>query len=110
LTSTITKEITVGVGKARIPVHCYPNPAATQTTFKYALPEGTATATLYIFDITGRLVFHHPVTGTEYTWDLRSDAGEDLPNGPYFYYIIAKDGNGKVIARSGIGKLVIQRS
>ena len=110
LTATATKEITVGAGKPTVSVHCFPNPASTATTFKYDLPDGTDKATLYVFNITGKLVFHHDVTGTEYTWDLKSDGGADLPNGPYFYYIIARDSQGKWIARSKLGKLVIQRS
>jgi len=112
LSHTVTKQITVRPGKPAVVVHCYPNPASTETTFTYTLPSGTAEATLRVFDIRGRLVFHHelPLTPGEYTWDLKSDAGEDLPNGPYFYYIVAYDAQGKRIARSKIGKLVIQRS
>ena len=110
LTATLTKEITVAAGPPSVLVHCFPNPASTATTFQYTLPSGTDKATLYIFDITGKLVFHHDVTGTEYTWDLKSDNDVDLPNGPYFYYIIARDADGKRIARSDIEKLVIQRS
>ncbi|MGQ9601281.1 MAG: PKD domain-containing protein, partial [Candidatus Bipolaricaulia bacterium] len=110
LSSTASKQLTVGAGKPTVAVHCYPNPAATRTTFKYTLPSGTAKATLYIFDSTGKIVFHRDITGTESTWDLKSDAGEDLPNGPYFYYILAYDAQGRVLARSALGRLVIQRS
>ena len=110
LTDTATEQITVGAGRPQIPVHCFPNPASTETTFTYDLPAGTVEATLYIFNITGRLVFHRDLAGTDYTWDLRSDAGVDLPNGPYFYYIVARDAQGRRIARSALGKLVIQRS
>ncbi|MFQ6116643.1 MAG: PKD domain-containing protein [Candidatus Bipolaricaulia bacterium] len=110
LTDTATEQINIGAGRPTVLVHCFPNPASTETTFTYDLPAGTAKATLYLFDITGRLVFHRDVTGSEYTWDLRSDGGVDLPNGPYFYYIVARDAQGKQVARSKIGKLVIQRS
>jgi PKD repeat protein len=110
LSHTATKQITVGAGKPQVAVHCFPNPASTQATFVYTLPSGTAKATLYIFDVRGRLVFHRDVTGTEYTWNLKSDGGEALPNGPYFYYIAAYDGQGRTLARSALGKLVIQRS
>lgn len=110
LSHTASKQITVGAGKPTVAVHCYPNPASTQTTFAYTLPSGTAKATLYIFDVTGRLVFHRDVTGTTYTWNLRSDEGEALPDGPYFYYILAYNAQGKLLARSPLGKLVIQRS
>jgi len=111
LSDTLTKQITVGAVKPKVSVHCYPNPASTQTTFIYTLPQGTAEAMLYIFDITGSLVFHHEliVTAKEYPWDLKSDAGEDLPNGSYFYYIVAHDAEGRLIAKSEMGKLVIQR-
>lgn len=110
LSHTASKQITVGAGRPTVAVHCYPNPASTQTTFAYTLPSGTTKATLYIFDVTGRLVFHRDVTGTEYTWNLRSDEGEPLPNGPYFYYILAYNAQGKLLARSPLGKLMIQRS
>lgn len=112
LTATVSKKITVGAGPPTVLAHCFPNPASTETTFSYDLPSGTAKATLYVFDITGKLVFHDDLTVTigEYTWNLKSDADVDLPNGPYFYYIIADDAQGKRIARSKIGKLVIQRS
>ena len=112
LTDTISKQITVGAGRPTVLVHCFPNPAATETTFKYTLPNGTEKATLWVFDITGKLVFQDGlnVTTNEYTWNLKSDGDVDLPNGPYFYYIIAYDAAGKFIARSAIGKLVIQRS
>jgi PKD repeat protein len=112
LSATATKQITVGAAKPTVTVHCFPNPASTQTTFKYTLPSGTAKATIYLFDLVGKPVFHHDlsVTGSEYNWNLRSDGGADLPNGPYFYYIIAYNAQGKILARSTIGKLLIQRS
>ncbi len=110
LTATFSKELTISAGKPQVFVHCFPNPASTQTTFKYALPGETDSATLWVFDITGKPVFHRDIAGAEYTWDLRSDGEKDLPNGPYFYYVIAYDAQGKRIARSAIGKLVIQRS
>ncbi len=110
LTDTFSKELAILSGKPTVFVHCFPNPASTETTFKYALPGETDSATLWIFDITGKPVFHRDIAGTEYTWNLRSDGGKDLPNGPYFYYVIAYDAQGKRIARSDIGKLVIQRS
>ena len=111
LTGSTTKQLTVGAVQPTVAVHCYPNPASTQTTFKYTLPSGTAKALLSLFDATGRLVFSHElgVTAEEFTWDLKSDGGEPLPNGPYFYYVRALDAEGRALARSDIGRLVIQR-
>jgi PKD repeat protein len=111
LTGSTTKQITVGQARPSVAVHCYPNPASTQTTFKYTLPSGTAKAVLHLFDVRGKPVFHHELTvaAQEYAWNLKSDAGEPLPNGPYFFYITAFDASGKWLAQSDIGKLVIQR-
>lgn len=112
LTDSATKQVIVGQPKPTVSVHCFPNPASNQTTFKYSLPSGAAQATLRIFDIIGKLMFHYElnVTVSQYAWDLKSDGGLDLPNGPYFYYIITFDTEGRRIARSDLGKLVIQRS
>jgi len=109
-TEKVSKEVTiVPPEEPGVHVHNSPNPARDKTTFIYVLPEGAGKAVLRVFDITGKLVFHHEVTGREYTWNLKSDAGTDLPDGPYFYYIIVYDADGKRGARSKIGKLVIQR-
>lgn len=88
----------------------FPNPAKDKTTFYYILPEGTRQPKLLIFDILGRLVFHRDLdlTQNEFGWNLKSDAGEPLPNGPYFYFLTAIDRAGNVI-RSKIEVLVIQR-
>ena len=111
LTGSTTKQLTVGAVQPTMAVHSYPNPASTQTTFKYALPSGTAKASLRVFAATGRLVLEKElsVTAEEFTWDLKSDGGEPLPNGPYFYYILASGGDGRPLARSAVQSLLIQR-
>jgi len=110
---TITKEIVVisrGAKRFPIRVHSFPNPAATRTTFRYKLPGGGTEPVLRIFDITGRLVFRTELDPAvdEFTWDLTSNMGKPLPNGPYFYFILAVDRDGKSI-RSRMERLIIQR-
>lgn len=87
-----------------------PNPVSSAgTAFFYSLPEGTSTAKLMIFNVTGRLLFETPldVDSTRFpdtgTWDPIDQDGVPLANGPYVYVLIA---DGKVI---GQGKMVIQR-
>jgi len=111
LSDTAVGEITVGRPKPKVLVHCFPNPASAETTFTYTLPDGAAEATLYIFDITGSLAFQRELSAAvgEYPWDLKTDAGEDLPNGPYFYRVVALGEDGRPIARSTVEGLLIQR-
>jgi len=87
-----------------------PNPVTGDgTAFFYLLPEGTSTAKLMIFSITGRLVFETSlnVDSTRFpnagTWNPVNQDDAPLANGPYVYVLIA---DGKVI---GKGKMVIQR-
>jgi len=106
--ATVSKTITI------IPAPPYifnfPNPVKDRTTFYYILPEGVREPKLLIFDLLGRLVLHKDLdpTKNEFIWDLRSNAGEPLPNGPYFYFLTAIDRAGNVL-RSKIEVLVIQR-
>ena len=87
-----------------------PNPVTSAgAVFFYTLPEGTSTAKLMIFSVSGRLVFETSldVGSTRFpsagTWSPVDNDGVALANGPYVYVLIA---NGKVIGR---GKMVIQR-
>lgn len=99
-----------GVIPAGESVNLGPNPVTNAgTAFFYALPEGTSTAKLMIFNIAGRPVFETSldVNSTRFpsagTWNPVDQNGIPLANGPYVYVLIA---DGKVI---GKGKMVIQR-
>ncbi len=87
-----------------------PNPVTdTGTTFFYALPEGTSTAKLMVFNVSGQPVFETSLEVTSIrfpsagTWNPVDQDDVPLANGPYIYVLIA---DGKVI---GQGKMVIQR-
>ena len=87
-----------------------PNPVPNSgTAFFYALPTGTTTATLMLFNAQGLPVFatslepyssRYPEAGT---WLPVDQDGMPLANGPYVYVLIA---DGEVLGR---GRMVIQR-
>ena len=63
-------------------------------------------ATLYIYDMAGRLVFSHEITAGQffYVWPLVNKAGKPLANGLYLCYMVTADGT-----KSDIMRLVISR-
>ncbi len=87
-----------------------PNPVPEDgCVFWFQLPEGTRSAKLLIYNVTGRLVAEisldpkatrYPPVGR---WRPVDQTGTPLANGPYIYVLV---GDGKVI---GQGKMVIQR-
>jgi len=109
-TASKTEEIFVIPAVTEITVICYPNPARDRVTFRYYLPRGTKRAELLVFDLTGALVFSRELElgEIEFTWDLRDNLGNPLPNGLYFFFIRGIDRRDRP-TRSKIGKLVIQR-
>lgn len=85
-----------------------PNPASEHVTFYYDLDEN---ATLYVYDITGRLVFSVDLVaggdGDELNacdWDLVNSDGEPLASGLYLYLVITDSGE-----KSSVKRLVISR-
>ncbi len=73
----------------------YPNPFREQTTIHFTLPEANE-VTVSVFDITGRkvatLVNQSLVAGAhEVQWSGRTDGGQKLASGVYFYRIEAGD-------------------
>jgi hypothetical protein len=111
-TSTISKTVTVLLPGQRpsVTVHVFPNPARTSATFVYGLPQRTTSATLYIFDVTGRTVFTRdlPLSADTVSWNLRNPANEAVPNGPYYYLVRAVVSDQGVLS-SPVSKLVLQR-
>ncbi|MCX8103683.1 MAG: PKD domain-containing protein [Candidatus Bipolaricaulota bacterium] len=107
------KTITVGPpAQISVTITNYPNPARERTKFVYGwtLPAPARQATLRIFNIKGELVFTRDldVTQTEFVYDLTDDAGQPLPNGPYFYLLSVTAQDNSVV-RSAIGVLAVQR-
>lgn len=68
----------------------YPNPARESTTIKFALPAPAATATVLIYDLSGRVVARFDLGRKEagvheFKWDLADEQGYRVPAGVYVY-------------------------
>jgi len=84
------------------------NPVATQAVIQFFLPQGATDPQLYIFDLLGRPVYHTDAPlGDEFRWNLEDDAGQAVPNGLYFYLVLATH-NGRTI-RSQVGRILVLR-
>ena len=75
---------------------CRPNPFRGQTTILYGVPGGGELATLRVYDVQGRLVRtlyegRAPSGLALAVWDGRSDRGEPVPAGVYFYRLQQSD-------------------
>jgi len=87
-------------------VRCYPNPFSSSTTIGYSL-DRDAFVNLAIFDMTGRKVItlvnqKQPAGLRLETWNGKSEDGNSVPSGLYFYRIAAGD----AIAT---GKMILQK-
>ncbi len=83
------------------------NPARTQCRIQMVFPIGATDAQIQIFDMLGREVRRSPVTGTQFTWDLKDGAGRAIADGLYFYLITATIG-GRT-ERSAVGRILVLR-
>ncbi len=92
-----------------IPAHNFPNPARTGTKFVFQLPQGTTQAQLTIYAFTGPQVLMQSLNASsnEFEWNLKDQAGRDVPNGAYYYRVWASTPDGAIL--SGVGKLVVVR-
>jgi hypothetical protein len=74
----------------------YPNPFNPVTTILYSIKERTHVS-LKIYDVAGRLVktlvneIEQPGVMHEVRWDGRSNSGDPVASGVYFYKIVTKD-------------------
>lgn len=95
----------------------YPNPLRNETTFTFAVNQPSATVTIKIYTLAGRLI--RTLEGGEtipgfnmVKWDGYDADGDRLANGVYLYKVIARkqpsesDGDSQA---EEIGKLVVQR-
>ncbi|MFB3907339.1 MAG: hypothetical protein ACE15D_02950 [Candidatus Eisenbacteria bacterium] len=75
---------------------CAPNPFTNQVAFQ--IPRG-ASGSLRIFDVAGRIVRSLPIGGGagEIRWDGKTDAGDALGTGFYFYRLDGATGTGRLI-------------
>ncbi len=68
----------------------YPNPFNSETKISYQIKR-TETATLEIYNVTGKLIRHlsinqlHQPGSYEILWDGRNDSGKEVSSGTYFY-------------------------
>ena len=81
------------------------NPARESVSFYYELPAGTEQATLYIYSVSGQIVFSDELVTSEdeYQWNLTSKIGRPLGSGLYLYVLITD------LGRSKVRRLVIER-
>jgi len=100
-----TVDVTV-TGPARAVLFAFPNPAETEATFTYFLPDGATDPILRVYDLLGRLVLEQelPEGETAFVWDLRTAGGGGLPNGLYFCVVTVTGAN-----RSEVFRLLIVR-
>jgi hypothetical protein len=108
LTGAVTKNVKVGPARP-CGLYSYPNPAKTFAIIDYCLPDGSTQATLRIFNLQGKLVKSQALNLSEsdYRWDLKDERGNDLPNGPYFFFARAVTPGGVINTRVEV--LIIER-
>jgi len=99
--SATSDEITLVVGSNMLLAG--PNPASTRVTFYYNIPEN---GTLFVYDITGRLVYsaNLPAGSSATVWSLVDGAGRDLANGLYIAILVTDRG-----LKSDPVRLIIRR-
>ncbi|MDD5265456.1 MAG: PKD domain-containing protein, partial [Candidatus Bipolaricaulis sp.] len=98
----------VVTGPEQIAVRAYPNPAKTQATLNYYLPNGATDPVLRVYRLDGKLVFEANLDEetAAYIWDLVADDDEKVANGLYFCVVTATDEDGKTI-RSEVFRLLV---
>jgi len=92
-------------------VRSYPQPASTQANIIYQIPRASQSAMLFVFSATGRQVFQNNALNTNtnrFVWNLVGSNEQAVPNGAYFYVVVALGENGQGLGR-GTGKLIVQR-
>jgi hypothetical protein len=94
-------ELTTSVGPPEITQRAFlgqssPNPMSLETAIRFGLSQ-EGKVTLRVFDVSGRMIRtlvrdRLPAGRHAATWDGRNGAGEDVPNGVYFYRLVGPDG------------------
>jgi hypothetical protein len=94
---TIEGVLARDTGPATTTVAVDPSPLSTSSVITFGVPGGLEDARISIYDVTGRRVKLLTVSGTSQstqlvTWDGRSDRGELLDSGIYFYQLTYRGG------------------
>lgn len=92
-------------------LHSFPQPAKTSVTIIFQIPNSTQTANLFIYSSKGELVLQNTALNVQsgrFQWNLIGIDQNPVPNGAYFYVVIAFNADGQGIGR-GSGKLIVQR-
>jgi len=91
---TISFEVIKGLAPVVFSVSNYPNPVVTETRFivRNDRPDILLNSTVEVFDIAGRLIWKSlPLSGVDnLSWDLKSNTGQKVMPGIYFYRINVK--------------------
>lgn len=104
---TDTSQATVTISSGVFEVTSYqnsPNPFSNTTTFK-AVGSSVERVTVWVYDLSGQLVFTNSSQGSSITWSGTGATGEKLANGVYLYLIKA-EGRGQSNT-SAVRKLVL---
>ncbi len=114
-TNTTVKQVTVlesePTQEGTVVVHAYPQPASSVANIVYRIPRSAARALLFVHNAKGNLVFVNDalnVNSARYTWNLLDLNERPVPNGAYFFVVVALGENGQGLGR-GTGKLIVQR-
>ncbi|HPP87138.1 MAG TPA: T9SS type A sorting domain-containing protein, partial [bacterium] len=86
-------------------VYVYPNPIIVSQhgeNLKFRA-ENASDITLKIYDISGEKVIEitAPLSGSEYTWNLRNGKGRRVASGVYLYILECRDSSGKTLTKRG---------
>ena len=86
----------------------YPNPVQNQTRFmvSYDRPETIVSATVDLFDISGRKIWSFSQSAIDnLTWDLSTNSGQKVKAGIYFYLVKIKTTNSDLTSKTN--KMII---
>ncbi len=89
----------------------FPQPASTQVTFVYQVPNSAQRVMLFVFASTGKQVFANnalDARGGRFTWGLVGNDENRVSNGAYFYVLTALGEAGNSVGRT-TGKIIVQR-
>lgn len=67
-------------------ISCFPNPANESVTFAWSLPEGTSSASIKLYDATGKLIGHYGVSPENKQFNMKTNSLQGL-----FFYIFTVD-------------------
>jgi len=102
-TNTIDFEVVKGLTPEIFSVYNYPNPVKTSTkiVINHDRPETVVSASVEIFDISGRKIwFKSQSTADNISWDLSTMIGSKAQTGIYFYRVNIKTANSDVCSKT----------